>query len=55
MKQAYASRGLQTIGSPRTLNEVFTSTGHPVRASNATSRACNPGDASRVTVCNRAE
>ena len=30
MKQRYASSGEQTIGSPRTLNDVFTSTPHPV-------------------------
>src|SRR5690606_29565210 len=29
-----ASRGLHTTGSPRVLNEVFTSTGTPVSASN---------------------
>src|SRR6266849_792411 len=32
MKQRYASAGVQTIGSPRTLNEVFTMTPHPVFA-----------------------
>ena len=30
-----AESGEQTIGSPRTLNEVFTMTGHPVRSWNA--------------------
>ena len=30
MKQRKASVGVQTIGSPRTLNEVFTRTGQPV-------------------------
>ena len=32
MKQAKASSGLQTIGSPRTLKLVLTSTGQPVSA-----------------------
>ena len=31
MKQRYASSGVQTIGSPRTLNDVLTITGQPVR------------------------
>src|SRR5450759_5041281 len=31
-KHSIASRGVQTIGSPRVLNEVLTSTGTPVRA-----------------------
>ena len=35
MKQAYASAGVQTIGSPRTLNDVLTMTPQPVRLSNA--------------------
>ena len=35
MKQRYASSGVQTIGSPRTLNDVFTTTGQPVSDSNA--------------------
>ena len=30
MKQLNASTGEFTIGSPLTLNEVFTKTGHPV-------------------------
>jgi hypothetical protein len=30
MKHRYASCGVQTIGSPRTLKEVLTMTGHPV-------------------------
>jgi hypothetical protein len=30
MKQRNASSGVQTIGSPRTLKLVLTSTGHPV-------------------------
>ena len=37
MKQAYASCGVFTIGSPRTLNEVLTSTGQPVSALKAVS------------------
>ena len=32
MKQRKASSGVQTIGSPRTLKEVLTSIGQPVRA-----------------------
>ncbi len=36
MKHRWASCGVQTIGSPRTLNEVFTSTGQPVSRSNST-------------------
>jgi len=38
-KHSIASRGEQTIGSPRVLNEVFTRTGTPVRAWNALSRS----------------
>jgi hypothetical protein len=38
-KASTASRGVQTIGSPRVLKEVFTSTGTPVRRSNALSRS----------------
>ena len=34
-----ASRGEQTIGSPRVLNDVLTSTGTPVRAWKAFSRS----------------
>src|SRR4051794_359446 len=34
-KLSTASRGVQTIGSPRVLNDVFTSTGTPVRRWNA--------------------
>ena len=30
MKHLNASAGVQIIGSPRTLKEVFTSIGHPV-------------------------
>src|SRR5205809_5069000 len=39
MKQRYASAGVQTIGSPRTLNEVFTRTAQPVRRSNSLRRS----------------
>ena len=35
MKQRYACSGVQTIGSPRTLNEVLMITGQPVCSSNA--------------------
>jgi hypothetical protein len=38
-KHSTASRGVQTIGSPRVLNDVFTSTGTPVRAANALSKS----------------
>src|SRR5690606_1530331 len=55
MKQECASAGVHTMGSPRTLNEVFTSTGHPVSASNAESTSCSPGARSACTVCSRAE
>ncbi len=41
MKQRNASAGVQTIGSPRTLNEVLTSTGTPVLRSNASIRSAN--------------
>ena len=39
MKQRKASSGVHTIGSPRTLKLVLTSTGHPVAALNAVSSA----------------
>ena len=38
-KDSTASRGVQTIGSPRVLNEVLTSTGTPVRAAKALIRS----------------
>lgn len=38
-KHSIASRGEQTTGSPRVLNEVLTSTGTPVRAWNAMRRS----------------
>jgi hypothetical protein len=38
-KLSSASRGVQTTGSPRLLNDVFTSTGTPVRRPNASSSA----------------
>src|ERR1035437_205217 len=39
MKHVCASLGEHTIGSPRTLNEVFTTTGHPVSFSNSRMRS----------------
>ena len=39
MKHRYASAGVQTIGSPRTLNEVLTTTPQPVSCSNALIRS----------------
>ena len=39
MKQRKASAGVQTMGSPRTLKLVFTTTGHPVLALKASSSA----------------
>ncbi len=39
MKQRNASSGVHTIGSPRTLKLVLTSTGQPVRCLNASSSA----------------
>ena len=39
MKQAKASSGVQTIGSPRTLKLVLTTTGQPVNASKRLSKA----------------
>ena len=41
MRQRKASSGVQTIGSPRTLKLVLTSTGQPVFALNALSKAWN--------------
>ena len=38
-KHSTASRGVQTIGSPRVLNEVLTNTGTPVRRSKAEIRS----------------
>src|SRR5688572_7358031 len=55
MKQRYASDGLHTIGSPRTLNDVLTSTPQPVRRSNSVSNAWKRGLVSRCTDCTRAE
>src|SRR5205823_7465806 len=55
MKQRYASSGVQTIGSPRTLNDVFTTTGQPVRDSNARMSAWYSALVSSLTVCTRAE
>ena len=47
MKQRYASSGVQTIGSPRTLNDVLTMTGQPVARFTAAARAA--GIEARVT------
>ena len=55
MKQRHASAGVHTMGSPSTLKLVLTSTGQPVRALNASSRAWKRGLVSRCTVCTRAE
>ena len=54
-KQESASAGEQTIGSPGPLNDVLSSTGHPVRRSNARKRPANRGLAALSTVCGRAE
>ena len=43
------------MGSPRRLNEVFSSIGHPVRRSNARRSAWNEGLVIESTVCGRAE
>ena len=58
MKQRYASAGVQTIGSPRTLNDVLTTTAHPVaartpgsgRSSRGWSRA-SPSGSARSSRC----
>ena len=39
MKQRYASWGLQTMGSPRTLNDVLMMIGTPVIRSNSVMRS----------------
>jgi hypothetical protein len=43
------------MGSPRTLNEVLSRTGTPVRFPKATSSSWNNGSSSRSTVCTRAD
>src|SRR5205823_15118626 len=48
-----ASDGLETIGSPRRLNEVLISTGTPVRRSNASRMRYRYGVCSAETVCTR--
>src|SRR5690606_34079264 len=53
-KHSTASRGVQTMGSPRVLKEVFTRMGTPVLCSKAASRSWYRGCASRSTVCTRA-
>src|SRR5690606_10249885 len=53
-KASTAWRGVHTTGSPRTLNEVLTSTGTPVRSPNARSSAWYLGLLARLTVCTRA-
>ena len=53
--QERASTGEATIGSPRTLNEVLTSSGQPVRRRKASSRAAKRGETAGSTVCGRAE
>ena len=56
MKQRKASSGVQTIGSPRTLKQVFTSTGQPVRAlERLRSESWKGGLVSACTVWTRAE
>ena len=55
MKHAYASAGVHTMGSSRRLNDVFTTIGQPVRASNASINARNGPWRSALTVCTRAE
>ena len=55
MKHRKASSGVQTIGSPRTLKLVFTSTGHPVRSRNFDNNLWKRGLVSGCTVCTRAE
>src|SRR5436305_1717101 len=53
-KHSIASRGVQTIGSPRVLNDVLTRTGTPVRPRNARSRSWYNGFCSRLIVWTRA-
>src|SRR6202171_970768 len=53
-KQMTASRGVSTIGSPLTLNDVLISTGMPVNASNSLSSRYNIGLVCSRTVCTRA-
>src|SRR5712671_2800448 len=53
-KQMTASRGVSTIGSPLTLNDVLINTGMPVNASNSLSSRYNIGLVCSRTVCTRA-
>jgi hypothetical protein len=53
-KQMTASRGVSTIGSPLTLNDVLINTGIPVNASNSPSSRYNIGLVCSRTVCTRA-
>ena len=55
MKQRKASSGVQTMGSPRTLKLVLTSTGQPVLALKLESSAWKRGLVSACTVWMRAE
>ena len=50
-----ASLGVQTIGWPFTLNEVFSRTGRPLSFSNSFNSCHNRGLCSRATVWARAE
>src|SRR5258706_10431865 len=54
-KHMIASNGLHTIGSPRTLNDVFSRMGHWVRFSNSSSNRANRGLTLECTVWTRAE
>src|SRR3569832_155313 len=49
-----ASDGVQTIGSPARLNEVFNNMGTPVRLANADNRSCSFSSSARATSCGRA-
>ena len=53
-KHSTALRGVSTMGSPFTLNEVFKSTGTPVIASNSFSSRYKGALVSCRTVCTRA-
>ena len=50
MKHLNASVGVHTIGSPRTLNDVFTTNGHPVKSLNFDITAWKRGFVSACTV-----
>src|SRR4029079_11287167 len=53
-KASIAALGEPTIGSPRTLNEVLTSTGTPLRRAKARNSAWKRGWVPASTVCTRA-